>query len=81
MAAILYRNTFKIEKVWVTHRKALKLQQVCWHVTIKSRRSHDLRQLVVEVVIESCQQTCCKLLSKLVILIHRLAASCFNKLY
>ena len=37
-------------------------------------RSHGMRQLVDDMSVASCQQTCCMLIVKLVI--HRLAASC-----
>ena len=53
------------------------LQQTCFQQADIRMRLHGLRQLVDDKSVASCEQTCCKLLSKLVI--HRLAASCFNK--
>ena len=41
-------------------------------------RLHGLWQLIDDKSVASCQPICCKLIVKLVI--HRLAASCFNKL-
>ena len=63
---IVFLNLFKLH----SHKRARSnksvdiLQQTCYQQADIRMRSHDLRQLVDDKSVASCQQTCCKLIVK-----------------